>query len=112
MINFVGSRERAKDSQKVQNLSSMKNALRMYYNDNQSYPDNNDDDELAPDYMSDSSYAEISSYTGYQYESLNSGDGFRLRMELDSGAGIDWGASQLNCGIGTTIENIYTICSS
>lgn len=111
MINFVGSRERAKDSQKVQNLNSMKNALRLYYNDNQSYPAD-DSDLKSENYMSSSGYDEVSSCDGYQYELLDSGDAFRLRIELESGAGLDWGASQLNCGIGTTEEKIFAVCSN
>jgi len=35
VMNFVGTRERSRDAQKIQDLNSLKNALRMYYNDNQ-----------------------------------------------------------------------------
>lgn len=113
MINFVGSRERAKDSQKIQNLNSVKNALRIYYNDNQEYPVNSSD-LASGDYIPDSSYDEISSYEGYLYEQLDLGDAFRLRLTLESGAGIDWEASQLNCGIGAgDIENnLFMICEN
>jgi len=33
--NFMGARERARDAQKIQDAYAIKNALRMYYNDNQ-----------------------------------------------------------------------------
>lgn len=36
--NFVGSRERARDSKRKQELRQMKTALRLYYNDYQGYP--------------------------------------------------------------------------
>ena len=36
--NLVGARERARDAQKVSDMGSIKNGLRMYYNDNQKYP--------------------------------------------------------------------------
>lgn len=36
--NFVGARERARDSKKKQELQQVKNALRLYYNDYQQYP--------------------------------------------------------------------------
>lgn len=36
--NFVSSRERARDSKRKQDLFEIKSALRLYYNDNQSYP--------------------------------------------------------------------------
>ena len=37
--NFVSSRQRARDARRKQDLADIKNALRMYYNDNQSYPE-------------------------------------------------------------------------
>lgn len=33
--NFMGARERARDAQKLQDMGAIKNALRLYYNDNQ-----------------------------------------------------------------------------
>ncbi len=36
--NYLGARERARDAKKKQELVEMKKALRMYYNDFQSYP--------------------------------------------------------------------------
>lgn len=36
--NFAGARERARDVKRKSDLSQVKNALRLYYNDTQSYP--------------------------------------------------------------------------
>ena len=36
--NFLSARERARDAKKKQEMHEMKNALRLYYNDYQSYP--------------------------------------------------------------------------
>jgi len=38
MPNFIGARERARDSKRKQDLFEVKNALRLYYNDFQKYP--------------------------------------------------------------------------
>lgn len=38
MSNLLGARGRARDSVRKSNLSELKNALRLYYNDYQSYP--------------------------------------------------------------------------
>jgi prepilin-type N-terminal cleavage/methylation domain-containing protein len=37
--NFTGVRERARDAQRKNDLTQVKNALRLYYNDYQQYPD-------------------------------------------------------------------------
>jgi prepilin-type N-terminal cleavage/methylation domain-containing protein len=39
MPNFLSARQRAKDMKKKAEMSELKNALRMYYNDYQQYPD-------------------------------------------------------------------------
>ena len=36
--NFLSARERARDTKRKQEMSEMKNALRLYYNDFQTYP--------------------------------------------------------------------------
>ena len=39
VANFLGARQRAKDVQKKSDLNEIKNALRLYYNDYERYPD-------------------------------------------------------------------------
>ena len=108
MMNLVGARERARDSQKIQDLNNLKSALRMYYNDNQTYP-------------ADKSIILGSGFTGYAtglgdtsflYNQLNGGDGFRISISLESGAGRDDTDSQIKCGITSPTEGIYTVCAN
>jgi prepilin-type N-terminal cleavage/methylation domain-containing protein len=110
MVNFVGSRERANDSQKMQNLNSLKNALRMYYNDNQSYPL----DRSTILGIGFTAYMSDLGDTGFTYTRTNNGDGFLLKTTLESGAGVDTGGSQLNCGVavGSTEAGVYAVCSN
>lgn len=49
--NFVSSRERARDAKRKQDLADIKSALRMYYNDNQSYPPLGGLSAISPDYI-------------------------------------------------------------
>jgi prepilin-type N-terminal cleavage/methylation domain-containing protein len=41
MSNLVGARSRARDAVRKQNVSELRNALRLYYNDYQTYPTSN-----------------------------------------------------------------------
>src|SRR5574344_1558022 len=77
--NFMGARERARDAQKIQDAYAIKNALRMYYNDNQAYPTPNAGTvNLPTSYM-------MPSGLEHTYEQTNSGDGFVIRILLESG---------------------------
>ena len=106
--NFIGARQKAKDSQKIQELKSVKNALRLYYNDNQNYPIGTDcinclNTVLQP-------YLVSISQIGYTYSQTNLGDGFVLKVGLESSAGDEDIKSQLKCGLGTTESNVYADC--
>lgn len=107
MVNFVGSRERANDSQKMQNLTSLKNALRLYYNDNQKYPDNIG----VIKGVGFSAYISDLGDTSFEYNQTNGGDGFTLKIELESGVGADTNNSQLNCNL-TPTPGFYAVCSN
>lgn len=108
MVNLVGARERSRDAQKIQNLNSLKNALRIYYNDNQAYPDK--------------SVILGAGFSGYvsglgdtslldNYILLNGGDGFIIRTLLESSAGKNDTDSQISCGVGAT-EGVYAVCAN
>lgn len=104
VMNFVGTRERARDAQKIQNLNSLKNSLRMYYNDNQSYPQ----------YLSGlgTSYvASLGDTTGIDYTQVDNGNGFRITILLEVGAGNEDVDSQRNCGI-TPTPGFYAVCAN
>lgn len=114
--NFMGTREKAKDSQKVQDLNAVKNALRMYYNDHQSYPAHRGSfpsggctnclNVLAPDYLP------VMEGIGYSYISVNNEDGFQLWTALSSAVGDDDTDSQAKCGIGDTVQGYFVVCAN
>ncbi len=83
--NFMGARERAKDTQRKEDMAALKNALRMVYNDTQSYPV----DQLAMEtavtnYMPNIDQLD-DNYT-YTYTPINNNDGFQLCVEMESTA--------------------------
>lgn len=113
MMNLVGARERARDSQKIQDLNNLKSALRMYYNDNQSYP--------PVQGQGGRGFILGSGFTGYvaglgdtsfTYSQPNGTDSFRITVGLESGAGRDDTDSQTKCGITSPTEGIYTVCAN
>jgi len=122
--NFMGARERAVDTRKIQELGALKNALRSYYNDHQSYPlPLNSGTKMG---LKDPDVAEIGSSLpgmseiGYTYYSANT-DSFQLCVGLDSGAGDEDITSQKRCGAtgilgvcgrGTTIDKLYAVCAN
>ena len=46
IANFNAARERARDAQRKSDLRNMQTALRLYYNDNKTYPCSNADEEI------------------------------------------------------------------
>lgn len=107
MMNFVGTRERSRDSQKIQDLNSLKSALRMYYNDNQAYPESK-------------SVILGSGFTGYManigdtnfsYSRPNGSDSFIIKTQLEVGAGNDDENSQIRCGL-TPTPGVYAVCAN
>jgi len=109
--NFMGMRERARDAQKIQDLNSIKNALRMFYNDNQNYPTGTNctsclGGEMDPDYL-----PSINSI-GYTYTQTNSGDGFILTTGLEAGVGDDDIDSQDKCGIPSPTDKVFAVCAN
>lgn len=110
--NLMGARERARDAQKIEDLSTIKNALRMYYNDHQVYPTGGAGGTLSASGMNE--YMPGLAGIGYTYSYTRSsgGDGFTLTVGLESGMGDDDLASQAKCGIGTTINKVYAVCAN
>lgn len=107
MINFVGARERSRDAQKIQDLNSLKNAMRMYYNDNQTYPGS----KAIILGSGFTSYAVAIGDTGFSYVLLDNGNGFVIRTSLESGAGDEDTESQLRCGL-TPTPRVYAVCAN
>ncbi len=104
--NFMGARERARDAQKIQDAYAIKNALRMYYNDNQAYPTPKGVGQTVTltNYMAPSGL-------GYTYSQTNT-DNFVIRIPLESGQGDEDLDSQRKCGIGATVDKIYAVCAN
>lgn len=119
--NFMGARERARDAQKIQDLGAMKNALRLYYNDNQSYPLGSGG-QLGVGMTGYMAKVMNLGYT-YNYYQTDNGDGFVLCAGLEVGTGNDDIDSQSKCGIqslafgicglgvGATGDRVYTVCA-
>jgi len=130
--NMVSMRERAKDSRTKSNLDELKTALRLYYNDYQSYPTDNgagkmmgcgtDGNELcSPD---GAFTAGVQTYmkqlpSSFYYEQIDSGDGFLIYVVLNnlSDSEVDTatvvGESGQRCGQTTPkAEGAYYVCSS
>jgi type II secretion system protein G len=113
--NFMGARERAKDVQKIQDAYAMKNALRMYYNDNnQSYPTAvvSGLTTLLTPYMPSIQGINLSTGTVYTYTQTDSGDGFRILIQLESSQGTEDTESQKKCGINSPTDGIYAVCAN
>ncbi len=121
LANMVGIRERGRDSALKNDLKQFKTALRMYYNDNQSYPVT----------ASETGCRSITGVVGniFQnaagtviymrdvpencyYQSRSGGESFLLRAELHNSGDKDIAASATRCGA-TAVpgENYYYECA-
>ena len=122
--NLMGSRQRARDSRRIQELGTVKNALRLYYNDNQSYPeaDEGGETDLSVELLE---YLPGIVGVGYTYYQTNSGDGFNLCAYLEQGAGDSDVESQVGCGVnpgvggsvcslevGVTMDSLFVVCTN
>jgi len=108
VANFMGMRERARDAQKIQDMYSIKNALRMYYNDNQSYPPGPTLDVLT---VGASYVTSLVGVSGYTYTVGPGGDSFTLKVGLEAGAGNDDTDSQSKCGI-PPVDQVFAVCGN
>ena len=111
VANFMGMRERARDAQKIQDLYAIKNALRMYYNDHQSYPTCSDPGTCLNTAIG-TSYMPSINGVGYTYSVATDGDSFILKVGLEAGAGDEDISSQAKCNVGTTYNKIFAVCGN
>lgn len=81
--NFVSARERARDARRKHDLIEIKNALRLYYNDNQSYPESVSFGEAWSGYMSQIPQDQLEGRE-YGYCLVAGGDGFVLCALLEN----------------------------
>lgn len=115
VANFMGARERARDAQKIQDLNAVKNALRMYYNDNQTYPDSEGANActgclntILLDYIPSVGVVD------YWYLKSYDGDSFKLWANLEAGAGDEDKESQRKCGRpeNEVVDKVYMVCGN
>ena len=110
--NFMGARERARDARRKQDLESVRNALRIYYNDNQAYPTPGVGGALN---LSTSYIGQMPSDplgTSYAYSSTSPYDRFMLSARLENGSDQDIAASQTRCGYPVPTPSIFMICGN
>ena len=139
--NYLGARERARDSKRKTELGQMKIALRMYYNDYMSYPTSDSGilkacgltGKLACPVCTSAEFAaggtdgcsviymkklpQIgtgSPYTTFQYYQCTGGDDFRLVTTVENKSDIDIASSKTRCpaGCGATFGLAdYVLCA-
>lgn len=109
--NFMGAREKAVDSQRKQDMVAIKNALRLYYNDNGEYPDV-DVDDLAAEIGTYMPSIQGIGYT-YEYGMTDAGDGFLLKVKTEATTSEENVKSQERCGLKTEPEpEYYYVCAN
>ena len=128
--NLMGARDKAKDSQRTQDLNTLKNALRMRYDNTQTYAfveggsaewtDAGGDGVLDNggcsgncliDLVTDN-YLPSLEGIGYSYATTKNGDGFRIWTELKASSGDDDIESQAKCGVGVTVNGFFMVCAN
>lgn len=133
-VNFANVRERGRDSRRKHDLSEVKTALRLYYNDYQSYPSstNNlivgcgpDGDSLSTCAWGDSFaigstvFMELpidpvnAGQYSYQYAQTEGGENFLLQAYLENLSDPQSAESQTKCGIAEDdqIEGLFVVCA-
>ncbi len=104
--NLVSSRQRARDSRRKHDLVEVKNALRLYYNDNQAYPqpdeftfgENWSDGEIT--YMQEVPADPQGGEKSYHYCVGEDSDNFILAAELENQADPEMAQSMGRCQAG------------
>lgn len=108
LANFVGIRERGRDAKMKSDLNAFKTALRLYYNDNQSYPSGSN---VACTSITLSSFNNADIDSSCRYFQTNSGDSFYAYVTLNSNAGSDDTESASRCGQ-SVVEGRYYVCTN
>jgi type II secretion system protein G len=128
VTNFSSARSRARDLKRKSDLRNAKAALRLYYNDFQTYPAASSGriagcgsggttacswgsaftavstymNQLPQDPLNTGSYV-------YTYAQTSSGEGFTITAVLENASDADSTTSQTRCGV-TPVANNYVIC--
>jgi prepilin-type N-terminal cleavage/methylation domain-containing protein len=119
-VNFAGVRERGRDTTRKNDLRQLKTALRLYYNDYQTYPTHTvpgfairgcgpEGDQGCswgtPFTANNTNYMQLPmdplnvDYYTYRYFQTNSGEGFQMCVALENASDIQAQESRVKCGI-------------
>lgn len=110
--NLTGIRGRASDAQAKNNLNQIKSALRLYYNDNQTYPNLAVETACSNAAISGAVASYLDSDVipaSCMYLDTDDGSGFYAYITLSSGAGTEDTESANRCGQ-TAAEGRYFVC--
>lgn len=124
--NFLGTRERASDARAKGSITQLRNALRLFYNDYQYFPESSSGDLLGCGTVADpgsddctTSFATTGTggvvYMGelpenFNYTQTQSGQSYVLYTVLTNLSDGDIAASATRCGIGSPVTGAYYAC--
>lgn len=123
LSNFVGIRERAKDAKLKAGLRELKTAMRLHYNDNQSYPATgaggtfvgcsggncSEGDEFNSGVGGTVYMKNVPAYDNYNR--TGGGDGFTIYVGLNNDSDQDMVQSQTDCVGSPTGTSDYYVCA-
>ncbi len=125
--NLIGVRARARDSARKNDLRQLKVAIRMYYNDYQTYPPDDDNGNivacgsdgtlLCPN--GDGSYAigdmiymkEMIPVAQFDYVQMSAGEDFLLSTVLENASDTDIAENVRRCNVAAPVASTYYICA-
>lgn len=135
--NLLGARQRAQDNQKKSNLNQLKTALQSYYVQYHKYPASTNGltifgcgtggtSSCGTSFTADnieflSKFAKTGSFYEFRYYQCNSGDDYRIKVNLSNSSDSDIADSKLKCPSATcvgqsltydtTTNSDYVLCS-
>lgn len=133
-VNFAEVRIRGRDTARKSDIAQVKKALRLYYNDYQRYPSNDESNRIlgcgtngleactwgepwvggSTTYMAElpADPVSIGSYV-YSYEQTDGGENFRLSATLENLSDQQAVPSQVRCGVAEdeAADTTYMICA-
>jgi prepilin-type N-terminal cleavage/methylation domain-containing protein len=130
LVNLANVRERGRDARRKSDLNQIKTALRLYYNDFQTYPAHDSSNRIlgcnagttmcpwGTDFgITGRKYMTLplgpTPNETYRYERTGSGTGFILRATLENASDTQAAESQQRCGIaaGSVVAGVYMVCA-
>ncbi len=122
--NLIGMRERARDTVRKNDITQLKKALRLYFDDFGAYPSDSggliccdpDPTSCAAGVCGSNFVVNGTSYMksipeGYTYDQLDSGYDFLLTIDLENASDQDLAKSADRCNITTPGASTYYVCA-